>query len=226
MTYSSKPVIFIGADHRGFQLKNALIQWLRKKGNEIEDCGNTVYDPEDDYPDFVKKVVEKLCQQKTFLAEGILTEEHSCEITSGLSIASLPYAHSFVKPKKKDVDLRGVAPLRTDLTDRTPHLSKPTSEVSITEKDQSLGIVICGSGIGVSIAANRYKGIYCALGFSENQVRSGREHDHINVLALGSDYIDSQKAKNITETFIATAPITHAKYLRRIKKVDTVSSQY
>lgn len=149
--------IYIGADHRGFELKKTLIAWLKKKGCPVEDCGNTTYDPDDDYPDFVKKVVDKIL---------------SCD-----------------------------------------------SE--LTTQD-SLGIIICGSGVGVSIAANRYRGIYCALGFDASQVKSAREHDHINVLALGSDYVNNKKAQKITEAFLTTPLITHTKYLRRLKKVDTV----
>ncbi len=218
--------IYIGADHRGFELKKTLIEWLKKKGYHAEDCGNTLYDPEDDYPDFTQKVVEKLFQQKTFLSEGHLTMHHSCEDKSGLSRYSLQNNSYFVKPENKSVDPRGIAPLRTDLTDRTPHLSEPTLESIITKNSQNLGILICGSGVGVSIAANRYKKIYCALGFDVNQVKSAREHDHINVLALGSDYIDSEKAQKLCEVFLTTPLITHAKYLRRLKKVDTVWSQY
>jgi ribose 5-phosphate isomerase B len=45
--------VYIGADHAGYELKNHLVSWLKEHGHEVEDCGPSVYDPEDDYPPFV-----------------------------------------------------------------------------------------------------------------------------------------------------------------------------
>lgn len=212
--------IYIGADHRGFKLKRKLIDWLRSKNYQVIDGGNRVYDPQDDYPDFVQKVVEKISQQKTFLAEGNLTVPHSREDKSGLSKSSIYERSYFVKSENKDVDSRGIAPLRTDLTDRTPHLSEPTPKTIVTENESSLGIVICGSGVGVCIAANRTKGIRCVLGFNSDQVKHARRHDHTNVLALGADYVDLARAQEMVTTFLNEPPDNQGKYLRRIKKLD------
>lgn len=52
--------IFIGADHRGFELKEKLKSWLSEQGYTVEDCGNTVYDKDDDYPDFAARVAQKV----------------------------------------------------------------------------------------------------------------------------------------------------------------------
>lgn len=85
----------------------------------------------------------------------------------------------------------------------------------------SFGIVICGSGVGVCIAANRIKNIRCALGFDENQVKHARENDHINILALPSDFIDLEKAKTLINSFILTEKINEERFLRRINKLDS-----
>ena len=151
--------IFIGADHRGFKLKNKIIEYLKQKNIHVEDMGNYEYDPEDDYPDFAKKVARAVLQN----------------------------------PK------------------------------------DFLGIVICGSGVGVSVVVNRFKGIRCALGFSEDQVKHAKENDHINVLALAADYFKNddkkndqgiEKAKKLVDAFIQIPPKMEEKYLRRIKKID------
>jgi len=151
--------IFIATDHRGFELKNKLIEYLQEKNIRVEDMGNYQYDPLDDYPDFAKKVAQAVLQN----------------------------------PK------------------------------------DFLGIVICGSGVGVSIVVNRFKGIRCGLGFSPHQVKHIRENDHINVLALASDYLKNDEkengkglawAKKLVDTFIETQPKMEEKYLRRIKKID------
>lgn len=62
-------------------------------------------------------------QQKTHLAGGSLTDAHPSAVAPDLSETSIQYDLSIVK---QGVDLRGIAPLRTDLTDQAPHLSRPT----------------------------------------------------------------------------------------------------
>ena len=56
--------IFIGADHRGFELKEYLKEKLKENNFDFEDCGNFVYDPQDDYSDFAFKVGEKVNRDK------------------------------------------------------------------------------------------------------------------------------------------------------------------
>jgi ribose 5-phosphate isomerase B len=62
--------IFIGSDHRGFYIKQFLKDFLFKQGYEVEDCGNYIYDEDDDYPDFAFKVAEEV--SKNNLSRGIL----------------------------------------------------------------------------------------------------------------------------------------------------------
>ncbi|QQG44317.1 MAG: RpiB/LacA/LacB family sugar-phosphate isomerase [Candidatus Roizmanbacteria bacterium] len=142
--------IFIGTDHRGFELKNKLLDYLQDKNIRVEDMGNYEYDAEDDNPDYAKKVAQAVLQNPS----------------------------------------------------------------------EFLGIVICGSGIGVSMAANRFKGIRCALGFDISQVKHGRENDHINVLAIPAEYTDFETATQMIDTFIQTPIIKKEKYLRRSRKLD------
>ena len=107
-----------------------------------------------------------------------------------------------------------------DPQDDFPDYSKKVAQAVLQNPEELLGIVICGSAVGVSISANRYEGIMCALGFDIAQVKSAREHDHINVLAIPSDYVDLEKAKQLIHAFIETKPNYDEKYLRRIRKVD------
>ena len=62
--------IYIGADHRGFPVKEKLKEWLTKRGDEVVDCGNTKLDPEDDYPDFVFAVADRVVADPT--SRGII----------------------------------------------------------------------------------------------------------------------------------------------------------
>ncbi len=142
--------IFIGADHRGFHLKDLLISYLQEKNIRVEDMGNYSYDPHDDFPQYAQKV----------------------------------------------------------------------SEAVLQNPEEFLGVVICGSGVGVSIAANRYPGVYCALGSNPDQVKSAREHDHINILALPADYISQEDAQKLVDIFLSTQTKNEAKYLRRIQSLE------
>lgn len=142
--------IFIGSDHRGFTLKNKLVEYL-SLNHEVIDCGNNTIDINDDYPDYAKLVAS-----------------------------------------------------------------------SVAKDPSSLGIVICGSGIGVCIAANKIKGIRCGLGFETDQIKHARENDHINILALSSDYLDFEKNKTITDTFLNTQVKNEDRFLRRINKIDNI----
>ncbi|MFA5135777.1 MAG: RpiB/LacA/LacB family sugar-phosphate isomerase [Patescibacteria group bacterium] len=146
--------IFIAADHRGFELKNKIIEYLHEENIRIEDLGNYELDPLDDYPIFAGKVAQAVLQN--------------------------PETH--------------------------------------------VGIVICGSGVGVSIVANRFTGIRCAVGFCKEQIVHTKQNDHINILALPSDYIDFEKTKELINVFLKTQPKQEEKYYRRIKELDKIAS--
>ncbi|HTR69086.1 MAG TPA: ribose-5-phosphate isomerase [Mycobacteriales bacterium] len=84
----------------------------------------------------------------------------------------------------------------------------------------SLGIVIGGSGNGEAIAANKVKGVRCALAFSEETARLGREHNDANVLALGARMYDEEVAVGFAEVFLAT-PFTEAeRHVRRLAMIS------
>jgi len=72
------------------------------------------------------------------------------------------------------------------------------------------------------MAANRNKGIYCGMGFDVEQVRHGRENDHINVLSIASDNFSEEQAQEMIDAFISTQPLQKDKYQRRLKKIDAV----
>ncbi|MDO8610419.1 MAG: RpiB/LacA/LacB family sugar-phosphate isomerase, partial [bacterium] len=101
-----------------------------------------------------------------------------------------------------------------------PDYAKKLAE-SILQNPNSCGIGICRSGDGMSIAANRYKGIRCSLGISEAQVIHTKEDNNINILALGADFTDFDLSVKLVKAFLNTQPNTEEKYLRRINKLDS-----
>src|SRR5690606_8456342 len=74
--------------------------------------------------------------------------------------------------------------------------------------DDQMGVLICGSGVGISIAANRYPHIRAVLAESEMTAQLGREHNHANVLCLGARFLSTEKAVAILKAFLSAKPDT------------------
>jgi len=148
--------IFIGADHRGFELKEKIKPWLTKQGYEVVDCGNTVYEKTDDYPDFSFAVADRVASK-------------SC-----------------------------------------PPGSLPSK----------MGIVICGSAVGVTVAANKVKGARCSPSLRVDEVKRGREDDDLNILALSGDYMSETQVKAMIMAFLTTPFKGDERHTRRLKKIE------
>ena len=86
----------------------------------------------------------------------------------------------------------------------------------VVEDQGSLGIVIGGSGNGEAIAANKVKGVRCALAFSDETARLGKEHNNANVLSLGARMYDEATALRFAEVFLATPFSGIERHARRI----------
>lgn len=80
------------------------------------------------------------------------------------------------------------------------------------------GILVCGSGIGMAIAANKVPGIRAANVTSEEEAQLSREHNNANVLAIGARIVDEQKARRIIDTFL-NAQFAGGRHQRRIDKI-------
>lgn len=89
----------------------------------------------------------------------------------------------------------------------------------ILNKQADLGIVICGSGNGINIAANKHKGIRSALCWSEEIAKLARLHNDANILALPGRFIDVEEAKRAVKVFIET-PFEGGRHKNRINKID------
>ncbi|MBI2515138.1 RpiB/LacA/LacB family sugar-phosphate isomerase [Candidatus Wolfebacteria bacterium] len=141
--------IYLASDHRGFQLKSFIKDFLKAKSFEVFDLGNDKYDEADDYPDFAERVARKVA----------------------------------VEPAERR------------------------------------GILICGSGVGVDVVANKFKGVRSALIFNEAQARASRNDDDVNVLSLPADFLDENKAKKILEVWLETPFSGEERYKRRLQKI-------
>lgn len=82
------------------------------------------------------------------------------------------------------------------------------------------GILICGTGIGISIAANKMKGIRCALCSDCFSAEATREHNNTNVLALGGRVVGANLAIKIVDTFLHTPFSNDERHIRRIEMIE------
>ena len=92
---------------------------------------------------------------------------------------------------------------------------------SVLNNNVDYGIVVCGSGIGISIAANRNKGIRAALCTSVEHAKLSRLHNDANILALGSRLTNEKDIYSIIDIFLST-PFEGGRHSDRIKKIDYI----
>ena len=148
-------MIYIGADHRGYSLKEAIKGYLSAQGGPAagwKDLGAFEYNPDDDYPDYALAVAQKVAENS----------------------------------------------------------------------ENSRGILICGSGVGVDIVANKIKNIRSALCFDAKQARASRNDDNANVLSLPADFISEDLAEEITKIWLETPFSGEENHTRRIEKIKKI----
>ncbi|HEX3099937.1 MAG TPA: RpiB/LacA/LacB family sugar-phosphate isomerase [Patescibacteria group bacterium] len=148
-------MIYIGADHGGYKMKEQLKKFLAKKKLEFLDVGAKTLKVGDDYPDYAKLVAKKVSQN----------------------------------------------PLR------------------------NVGILICRSGQGVCIVANKFENVRAALVWNTKEAEMSRTDDMSNVLCLPSDYISEKEAQAIVEVWLKTSYSSEARHVRRVKKISNLEGR-
>ena len=138
---------FIGTDHAGFEVKDFVIEYLQKKGIEVEDLG-TYSTKSVDYPD---------------------------------------YAHKVAK--------------------------------AVSENPGTMGILICGSGIGMSLAANKHKGIRAALCHDYYTAEMSRRHNNANILCFGARIVGKGEIESILEAWLSHE-FEGGRHQKRVEKID------
>ncbi|WP_462421605.1 ribose 5-phosphate isomerase B [Salinicoccus sp. Marseille-QA3877] len=119
--------------------------------------------------------------------------------------------------KEKGVDITDFGPESDDSVDY-PDFAKPLAEkVAAGEYDK--GILICGTGIGMSISANKVKGIRCALVHDTFSARATREHNDSNILAMGERVIGKGLASDIVDIWLNTE-FEGGRHEKRVRKIE------
>lgn len=148
-------MIYLGADHRGYTLKEKIKRYLQEQGMPFEDLGAFLEDKDDDFTE---------------------------------------YAHSVAQAVAVD-----------------PAINR--------------GIVICGSGVGVDVVANKEKGIIAGLFFDPRQAIEATGHDHVNVAALPADHISLDEAVAIVTGFLTTPYSQEERHIRRVNDIKKIEEE-
>lgn len=84
-----------------------------------------------------------------------------------------------------------------------------------------VGVLLCGTGVGMAIAANRFAGIYAALVWTEELARKAREHDNANIIVLPADYITAEQAVAMVKAWLS-ATFEGGRHQHRIDQIDVL----
>ncbi len=142
--------IFIGADHRGFELKNKIAEILEKKGYQVVDMGTYKENPPCDYPKISYEVASKVVKSKS-----------------------------------------------------------------------NRGILVCMTGIGHTIAANKIPGANAALCYNKEAALLSREHNNANILVLGAKFVFPDELFAIVDVWLSTK-FAGGRHLRRVKQIRQI----
>ena len=123
------------------------------------------------------------------------------------------YIISKLSKKNKILDLGPKSNHSVDYPDFAKKLSK-----KVTSNKTSFGILVCGSGMGMSIAANKTKNIRAALCYSKKNTKLSRLHNNANIITLGERLINKNKAISLIKIFLSTK-FEGGRHLRRVKKI-------
>ncbi len=111
-----------------------------------------------------------------------------------------------------------------DALDDFPDFSEAVA-ARVADDRAERGVLICGSGVGASVAANKVRGIRAGLCHDTYSAHQGVEHDDMNVVCIGSRIIGEELAKEIVSAFLSAEFIDEEKYVRRLNKVLAIEKR-
>ena len=96
---------------------------------------------------------------------------------------------------------------------------------AVVKGEAERAVLICGSGVGASVAANKVKGVRAGLCHDSYSAHQGVEHDNMNILVLGSRIIGSALAEDLVKTFLAARFSGEPRHVRRLQKVQALDAR-
>ena len=118
-----------------------------------------------------------------------------------------------IRKKIKVIDL---GPKKNNSVDY-PDFAKKVAR-NVLSKKSNIGILVCGSGVGMAMSANKFKKIRAAVCYNKESTRLSRQHNNANIMALGARLTKRSEVKNLVNIFLSTK-FEGGRHLRRVKKV-------
>ncbi|MCX6731504.1 MAG: RpiB/LacA/LacB family sugar-phosphate isomerase, partial [Candidatus Parcubacteria bacterium] len=100
-----------------------------------------------------------------------------------------------------------------------PDFAKAVAE-RVAENPENRGILICGSGVGIAVSANKIRGVRAGTILKPEQVRAAVNDEDLNILSLSADFLSENEAKEIVRTFLGTKFSNEERHNRRILKIE------
>ena len=119
------------------------------------------------------------------------------------------------------IEVLDYSPTTDESVDYPDYAAKVAKIVSAGHVDQ--GILVCGSGIGMSIAANKFKNVRAALVYDKNSATMCRKHNNANVLCMGADTMDEDLALRLVQIFLETK-FEGDRHQRRVDKINEMGA--
>lgn len=111
-----------------------------------------------------------------------------------------------------------------DPTDDYPDFAEAVS-VTVSSGRADRGVMLCGSGVGASITANKVRGVRASVCHDTYSAHQGVEHDEMNVLCLGARIVGGELAREILDAFLSADFIPEEKYIRRLNKIRDLDGE-
>jgi len=127
--------------------------------------------------------------------------------------------------KRDGHDVIDMGPHYLDPSDDYPDYAKPLAE-SVSSGETERGIMVCGSGVGASVAANKVKGVRAAVCHDIYSAHQGVEHDDMNVLCLGSRIVGTEVVRELVSAFISAEYTNEERHARRLTKVIEMENDF
>jgi ribose 5-phosphate isomerase B len=127
--------------------------------------------------------------------------------------------------KRAGHDVIDIGPHSLDPLDDYPDYAKPLAE-SVSSGETNRGIMVCGSGVGASVAANKIKGVRAAVCHDIYSAHQGVEHDNMNVLCLGSRIVGIEVVRELVSAFISAEYTNEERHARRLNKVIEMENDF
>ncbi|MCF7924368.1 MAG: ribose 5-phosphate isomerase B [Candidatus Izimaplasma sp.] len=126
--------------------------------------------------------------------------------------------------REKDIEVLDFGPNNDEASDY-PDYAKIVAEKVIQDPECDLGILICGTGIGMSISANKIKGIRAALISTKFTAQSAKAHNHANVITFGSRVNTIQEVLDFIDIFLETENSQEPRHIKRVEKMGQLESK-